>query len=204
MDQSVKNKDEEEFERMKKHIESIKYKHKMYKEDQDIREKKEILIPILTLTVQTNGVYRVGSPPNNLQHYEIQEQLETLKEINKLANSKNKKSYSNFIRLSKEIVQENDNLLSLHPLDPNSNLNFRINNIITNEFMNMNKIKKTFSSLGFNKMKIAPDVFSSMISYYENNAHQALPEIWDYDELHLNWWESDSYVIHVPIGLKVS
>eukprot|EP00581_Thalassiosira_minuscula_P017067 CAMPEP_0183718574 /NCGR_PEP_ID=MMETSP0737-20130205/11801_1 /TAXON_ID=385413 /ORGANISM="Thalassiosira miniscula, Strain CCMP1093" /LENGTH=524 /DNA_ID=CAMNT_0025948163 /DNA_START=90 /DNA_END=1664 /DNA_ORIENTATION=- len=66
------------------------------------------------------------------------------------------------------------------------------------------QVKRTFSSLGFNKGRLPDDVFGSMRSYWYNNRDppHRLQEEWDSKGLYVNHWESDCNFIQIPWDLK--
>ena len=70
------------------------------------------------------------------------------------------------------------------------------------EWNRQNKVKRTFSSLGFAKGKLPPDVFASMGSFYYNNRLNQVREEWGGKGVYVNWWESNVSFIQIPWALK--
>ncbi|KAL7526649.1 hypothetical protein ACHAXR_001581, partial [Thalassiosira sp. AJA248-18] len=66
------------------------------------------------------------------------------------------------------------------------------------------QVKRTFSSLGFDKGRLPDDVFASMRSFYYNNRDppHRLMEEWGSKGVYVNYWESDCNFIQVPWELK--
>lgn len=70
------------------------------------------------------------------------------------------------------------------------------------EWERHNRIKRTFSPLGFKKGRLPDDVFASMGAFYYNNRHHAVREEWGGRGVFVNWWETEVLVIQVPWDLK--
>ncbi|KAL3816387.1 hypothetical protein ACHAXA_008357 [Cyclostephanos tholiformis] len=66
------------------------------------------------------------------------------------------------------------------------------------------QVKRTFTSLGFNKGRLPGDVFASMRAFYYNNRDppHRLQEEWDNKGIFVNHWEADCNFIMVPWHLK--
>lgn len=66
------------------------------------------------------------------------------------------------------------------------------------------RVKRTFTSVGFGKARLPPDVFASMSAFYYNNREQFVREDWHAAKgYYVNWWEHDAYMLYMPWGLKV-
>ena len=70
------------------------------------------------------------------------------------------------------------------------------------EWRRHNRVKRTFSPLGFKKGRLPNDVFASMGSFYYNNRYNKVLEEWGGKGVFVNWWETDIYFIQIPWGLK--
>jgi hypothetical protein len=70
------------------------------------------------------------------------------------------------------------------------------------EWTRHNKVKRTFSPLGFDKGRLPPDVFASMGSFFHNNRNNKVREEWTGKGVYVNWWESNVCFIQIPWHLK--
>ena len=70
------------------------------------------------------------------------------------------------------------------------------------EWDRAHRVKRTFTELGFSKGRVPDDLWSSIISYYNNNAEMYAREEWDKKGVHVNWWEVDAFMIGMPWRLK--
>ena len=70
------------------------------------------------------------------------------------------------------------------------------------EWRRHNRVKRTFSPLGFKKGKLPRDVFASMGAFYYNNQYNKVLEEWGGKGVFVNWWETEIYFIQIPWGLK--
>jgi hypothetical protein len=78
-----------------------------------------------------------------------------------------------------------------------------LQNTFYNEYEGSLQVKRTFTSLGFNKGRLPPDLFASIEAYYYNNKnHLALEEWHKKGGLHVNWYEVPAYMIQMPWDLK--
>ena len=68
------------------------------------------------------------------------------------------------------------------------------------------QVKRTFSSLGFDKGRLPNDLFGSMRAFYYNNRNppHRLMEEWDSKGLYVNYWETDCNFIQIPVSVKES
>ncbi len=70
------------------------------------------------------------------------------------------------------------------------------------EWRRAHRVKRTFTSLGFNKAKLPDDLWASISSYYYNNQRNAAIEEWGGKGVFVNWWEVPSWMVGIPWGLK--
>lgn len=77
-----------------------------------------------------------------------------------------------------------------------------IQNAMKNEWARCNRVKRTFTELGFAKGKLPKDVWASISTYNYNNKHNAAREEWDRKGFFVNWWEVTPYLLGMPWGLK--
>lgn len=76
---------------------------------------------------------------------------------------------------------------------------------LTNEWDRHNRIKRTFTPLGFSKGRLPDDMYASMGSYYYNNRkypHKVHEEWHQGKGVFVNYWEADSNFIQIPWRLK--
>eukprot|EP00604_Paraphysomonas_vestita_P002034 CAMPEP_0174819862 /NCGR_PEP_ID=MMETSP1107-20130205/3321_1 /TAXON_ID=36770 /ORGANISM="Paraphysomonas vestita, Strain GFlagA" /LENGTH=327 /DNA_ID=CAMNT_0016034109 /DNA_START=358 /DNA_END=1341 /DNA_ORIENTATION=+ len=77
-----------------------------------------------------------------------------------------------------------------------------IENAMRNEWARCNRVKRTFTELGFAKGKLPKDVWASLSTYNYNNKDNAAREEWDRKGYFVNWWEVTPYLLGMPWGLK--
>lgn len=77
-----------------------------------------------------------------------------------------------------------------------------IETTLRNEWKRHNRVKRTFSALGFSKGKLPLDVFASMSTFYYNNRGNKVREEWGGKGVFVNWWETDVSFIQIPWLLK--
>jgi hypothetical protein len=85
---------------------------------------------------------------------------------------------------------------AIHELEQN------VRNALNHEWKKHQKVKRTFSSLGFAKGRLPDDVFATMGAFYYNNRHNAVAEEWNKTSIFVNSWESDVNFIAIPWELK--
>ena len=78
-----------------------------------------------------------------------------------------------------------------------------IESALKHEWDRHNVVKRTFSSLGFAKGRLPPDLFANMGSFYYNNRHNKVNEEWNNKGYFVNWWESTVSFIQIPWDIKV-
>jgi hypothetical protein len=82
------------------------------------------------------------------------------------------------------------------------NFDSEIKSTLNHEWTRHNRVKRTFSSLGFKKGRLPDDLFASMGSFYYNNRHHKVREEWKGKGVFVNWWETDCSFIQIPWQLK--
>ena len=70
------------------------------------------------------------------------------------------------------------------------------------EWHRHNRVKRSFTEVGFNKGRMPHDLWNSMATYYYNNRYNKIREEWDSKGLYVNWWDVNAYMIGMPWGLK--
>lgn len=70
------------------------------------------------------------------------------------------------------------------------------------EWNRHNRVKRTFSELGFKKGRLPNDLWASIGAYYYNNRDHKVREEWPGKGLFVNWWETDCFFIQIPWELK--
>lgn len=70
------------------------------------------------------------------------------------------------------------------------------------EWDRAHRVKRTFTELGFSVGRVPADLWTSLISYYNNNAEMYAREEWESKGVHVNWWEVDAFMIGMPWRLK--
>ena len=79
----------------------------------------------------------------------------------------------------------------------------QIENTLNAEWDRAHRVKRTFTELGFNVGKVPDDLWTSLISYYNNNKEMYAREEWESkNAVHVNWWEVDAFMIGMPWRLK--
>ena len=78
----------------------------------------------------------------------------------------------------------------------------QIEGTLRNEWHRSNRVKRTFTEVGFSKGKLPLDLFASMSTYYYNNRANQFKEEWDSKGVFVNWWEVDAQFIGMPWRLK--
>ncbi|CAB9526690.1 Ankyrin Repeat [Seminavis robusta] len=73
-----------------------------------------------------------------------------------------------------------------------------IKNTLHNEWRRHNRVKRTFSPLGFKKGRLPDDLFASMGAFYYNNRHHKVREEWTGNGVFVNWWEINCTFIQIP------
>ena len=74
---------------------------------------------------------------------------------------------------------------------------------LQHEWDRSQRIKRTFTDVGFARGRLPPDLFSSMSSYYYNNRDNRIFEEWNSGGEVVNWWEANIHMVLMPWGLKV-
>mmetsp|Transcript_36452 Transcript_36452/g.53441 ORF Transcript_36452/g.53441 Transcript_36452/m.53441 type:complete len:560 (-) Transcript_36452:131-1810(-) len=77
-----------------------------------------------------------------------------------------------------------------------------IKNTHNNEWSRHNRVKRTFSPLGFAKGRLPDDLWGSLGAYYYNNRKNAILEEWSGKGVFVNWWEHNVNFIQIPLRLK--
>ena len=80
----------------------------------------------------------------------------------------------------------------------------KIQRTLDREWGRSRRVKRTFTALGFDRSQLPKDLFASMATYYFNNQHHLMLEDWESDGYlaHVNWWETDVFMIGMPWELK--
>jgi len=89
-------------------------------------------------------------------------------------------------------------------VDKNFNYTQGVESTLRTEWSKHNRIKHTFTSLGFSKGRLPDDMFASIGAFYYNNAHNRVREEWQGKGYYVNWWETDVFFVQVPWRLKSS
>ena len=82
------------------------------------------------------------------------------------------------------------------------NFDKEIKDTLHKEWKKHNRIKRTFSPLGFKKAKLPDDVFAMMGAFYYNNRANNVNEEWNGKGVFINWWETDCSFIQLPWATK--
>lgn len=90
------------------------------------------------------------------------------------------------------------------PSDDVSQRNFtkEIVQVLGNEWKRQDRIKRTFSPLGFAKGRLPDDVFASLGALYYNNRNNIAIEEWGGRGVFVNWWETEVAFLQIPWKLK--
>ena len=77
--------------------------------------------------------------------------------------------------------------------DPNKHKNVEreIVSTLKSEWIRHERIKRTFSPLGFDKGRLPDDVFAYLGAFYYNNRHNKVLEEWKGKGVFVNWWETN-------------
>eukprot|EP00605_Chrysophyceae_sp_TOSAG23-4_P000032 GSChrysophyteH1.ASY1.ANO1.33.1 assembled CDS len=89
----------------------------------------------------------------------------------------------------------------VHPI-PDKRVGYHIKQTFNNEWQRANRVKRTFTELGFAKGKLPVDLFTSIRTYYYNNQNQLAREEWEDKGLFVNWYEVEAFMIGMPWNLK--
>ena len=73
---------------------------------------------------------------------------------------------------------------------------------LRNEWKRHNRVKRTFSELGFKKGRLPDDIFASMGAFYYNNRQHIVREEWTGKGVFVNWWETDCSFLQIPWAMK--
>ncbi|CAE7439598.1 unnamed protein product [Symbiodinium microadriaticum] len=71
-----------------------------------------------------------------------------------------------------------------------------------NEWSRCNRVKRTFTELGFSRGRLPNDVWGSISAYNYNNKANAAREEWDSKGYFVNWWDVTPYLLGMPWNLK--
>lgn len=82
------------------------------------------------------------------------------------------------------------------------NFDKEIEDTLHKEWTKHQRIKRTFSPLGFKKAKLPEDVFAMMGAFYYNNRANNVNEEWDGKGVFVNWWETNCSFIQIPWATK--
>ena len=74
--------------------------------------------------------------------------------------------------------------------------------LLHDSVLNSNRIKRTFTEMGFAKGRLPPQLYGSIRAFYYNNMHSTAHEDWSWTERNVNWWTAPSYMVVAPFGLK--
>jgi len=77
-----------------------------------------------------------------------------------------------------------------------------VNGNFMSEFYRHDRVKRTFTELGFSKGRLPEDVWGSMQAYYYNNQNNACREEYENKGFTVNWYQVDPLFIGMPWGLK--
>jgi len=77
-----------------------------------------------------------------------------------------------------------------------------IKDTLRNEWKRHQRVKRTFSELGFKKGRLPDDIFASMGAFYYNNRKNIVREEWNRKGVFVNWWETDCSFLQIPWAMK--
>ena len=77
-----------------------------------------------------------------------------------------------------------------------------IENAMRNEWSRCNRVKRTFTELGFSRGRLPNDIWASISAYNYNNRNNAAREEWDSKGYFVNWWDVTPYLLGMPWKLK--
>ena len=103
-----------------------------------------------------------------------------------------------------EVNVENNGVIGIknheQPHFPKEGVVEEVKRTLNNEWSRHLRVKRTFSSLGFDKGKLPDDLFASLGSYYYNNRnppHKVLEEWGRHKGVFVNYWETDVSAEHL-------
>ena len=82
------------------------------------------------------------------------------------------------------------------------NVTREVEETLAMEWHRHNRVKRSFTEVGFNKWRMPNDLWNSMATYYYNNRNNKVREEWDSKGLYVNWWDVDAFMIGMPWGKK--
>mmetsp|Transcript_1625 Transcript_1625/g.3400 ORF Transcript_1625/g.3400 Transcript_1625/m.3400 type:complete len:556 (-) Transcript_1625:37-1704(-) len=90
------------------------------------------------------------------------------------------------------------------PSDHTHSRNFtrEIQTSLRHEWIRQDRIKRTFSPLGFAKGRLPDDVFASLSALYYNNQNNICLEEWGGKGVFVNWWETEVAFLQIPWRIK--
>ncbi|KAL3939400.1 MAG: hypothetical protein SGBAC_005868 [Bacillariaceae sp.] len=90
------------------------------------------------------------------------------------------------------------------PSDHTHSRNFtrEIHTSLRHEWVRQDRIKRTFSPLGFAKGRLPDDVFASLGALYYNNQNNVCLEEWGGKGVFVNWWETGVAFLQIPWRIK--
>lgn len=90
------------------------------------------------------------------------------------------------------------------PSDHTHSRNFtrEIHHSLRHEWIRQDRIKRTFSPLGFAKGRLPDDVFASLGALYYNNQRNVCLEEWGGKGVFVNWWETEVAFLQIPWRIK--
>ncbi|CAJ1959476.1 unnamed protein product [Cylindrotheca closterium] len=90
------------------------------------------------------------------------------------------------------------------PSDHTHSRNFtrEIQTSLRHEWFRQDRIKRTFSPLGFAKGRLPDDVFASLGALYYNNQRNVCLEEWGGKGVFVNWWETEVAFLQIPWRIK--
>ncbi|KAL7476247.1 hypothetical protein ACHAW6_002120 [Cyclotella cf. meneghiniana] len=104
---------------------------------------------------------------------------------------------------------ENNGIIGIgnhdQPKIPKESVAQEVKRTLISEWVRHSKVKRTFSSLGFDKGRLPNDLYASLGSYYYNNRyppHVVLEEWGSHKGVFVNYWEADVNFIQIPWELK--
>jgi len=86
---------------------------------------------------------------------------------------------------------------------PMLSLMYHFHRRLQHEWDRSNRVKRTFTEVGFTKGKLPLDLYSSMSSYHYNNRFNRIYEEWNTGGVVVNWWEANVFMTLMHWGLKV-
>jgi len=108
-----------------------------------------------------------------------------------------------------ELIVPNHGVVGINnhqqPHVPREGVENEVRRTLDSEWSRHLRIKRTFSSLGFDKGRLPDDMFASLGAYYYNNRnppHKVLEEWGRHKGVFVNYWETDVNFIQIPWHLK--